>query len=123
MNPFTRFLRQWMEDDNLEKFVQKWDGLEALVVRVYRQGEVRPSDETQFQALQDWLLVNYGRWEEQIEPYWRQTTIAGRVAQRDPFRALLAPESAADFVGNWDAMQQLPAAREALNRLIIEHGN
>jgi hypothetical protein len=27
---------------------------------------------------------------------------------------------ARDFVGNWPAMQALPAAREALNRLLME---
>jgi hypothetical protein len=40
------------------------------------------------------------------------------MTEQDPFLRLLAAEQASDFVGDWEAMQYLPAAREALNLYI-----
>jgi hypothetical protein len=50
---------------------------------------------------------------------WRQTSRGGKPCEDDPFAFLLTPESAAGFVGSWAHMQALPAAREALNRLVL----
>jgi hypothetical protein len=40
--------------------------------------------------------------------------------REDPFARLLAAGAARDFAGNWAAMQTLPAAREALNRWLMD---
>jgi hypothetical protein len=122
MNPFTRFLRQWTDDKGLHKLVEHCDALEALVVRVYKMGEATPADEAEYQALRRWLQANYTSWEATLRPYWQQATVQGTRVQTDPFKALLRAERAADFVGDWSAMQRLPAAREALNRLVLAHG-
>jgi len=45
---------------------------------------------------------------------------AGQPCADDPFRYLLAATRAATFCGSWAHMQALPAAREALNRLILD---
>ena len=122
MNPFTRFLRQWTDDKDLHKFVEHSDALEALVVRVYKMGEATPADEAEYQALRRWLQTNYASWEATLRPYWQQATVQGTLVQTDPFKALLRAERAADFAGDWSAMQRLPAAREALNRLVLARG-
>lgn len=121
MNPFTRFLRQWASDKDLNTFVEHCDALEALVIRVYRQGSAAPADEAEYQALRRWLRANYASWKRPLRPYLPQTEDSdGDVA--DPFLALLRAEHASAFVDNWGMMQQLPAAREALNRLVLQRG-
>lgn len=119
MNLFTRFLKQWSQDKDLDLLVDHCDALEALVVRVYKQGEASAADEAEYHALRAWLLANYPQWEKELQPLWRQARVAGAPAEKDPFRRLIESETAADFVGDWEAMQYLPAAREALNRLVL----
>jgi len=46
--------------------------------------------------------------------------VDGRPALEDPFLWLLSYEEITEFRQNWRAMQTLPAAREAINRLLIE---
>jgi hypothetical protein len=41
------------------------------------------------------------------------------LVQADPFLAILAAKDASDFAGDWGALQTLPAAREALNKLLL----
>ena len=41
------------------------------------------------------------------------------LTRTDPFRLLLAFEHPADIRDDWNAMQHLPAAREALNRFVV----
>ncbi|MFW5940310.1 MAG: hypothetical protein ACOC8X_08615 [Chloroflexota bacterium] len=123
MNLFTHFLKQWNRDKDLELLVDHCDALEALIIRVYKQGEASAADEAEYHALRSWLLNNYGQWEKQLQPLWREAKVAGAPAQQDPFRRLIEAESAADFVDDWKAMQNLPAAREALNRLVLRQQN
>ncbi|MDX1664717.1 MAG: hypothetical protein R3272_13065 [Candidatus Promineifilaceae bacterium] len=120
MNPFTRFLRQWLgDDDDVDALVGHWDALEALIIRVYKQGEATPADEAEYQALRRWMQANYGTWAGELRPLWQETEVAGAPAEHDPFLRLTTPRAAADYVGDWNAMQHLPAAREALNRLVL----
>jgi hypothetical protein len=120
MNPFSRFLRQWSEDENVHRLLEHCDALEALVVRVYKAGEASAADEAEYQAIRRWLHANYGKWEPRLRPHWQRARVAGKNAGEDPILELLAHESAASFVGDWEAMQRLPAAREALNQMLLD---
>ena len=124
MNPFTRFLRQWNQGDaELDQLVEHCDALESLIIRVYKAGEATAGDEAQYQAIRRWMRDNYPFWQDALRPLWQQAQVAGRPAVQDPFLRLTAPESASAFAGDWEAMQVLPAAREALNRLLIQESN
>lgn len=120
MNPVTRALARRLEDDHLRAFIAHWDALEVLVIRVFRVKEATPEDEAEYRRLRSWLQENYPRWQEALRPHWQQAMMAGEVAQEDPFARVMAASQARDFVGNWPAMQALPAAREAINRLLVE---
>lgn len=124
MNPFTRFLRQWTQGNaDLDDLVEQCDALESLVIRVYKAGAATAADEAQYQTIRRWMRENYPAWQDVLRPFWQQAQVAGRPAADDPFLRLTAPESASAFVGDWQAMQMLPAAREALNRLVIQQSN
>lgn len=117
MNPFTRFLSQWSKNRSLAEFVTYWDRLERLVVLVHREKMVLSAAESQFAEVWPWLRQRYDddAWQITLRPYWQQTKVAGERTQTDPFRLLLDLDTPADILGNWRAMQHLPAAREALN--------
>ena len=120
MNPFSRFLRQWLsQEDDLDALIEHWDALEALVIRVYRQGEASAADEAEYQALRGWMQANYAGWAEELRPLWQEAMVAGAPATEDPFLRLISSRAAVGYVDDWNAMQYLPAAREALNRLIL----
>ena len=119
VNPFTRFLSQFMPDHDLDQFVAAWDSLEQLVIRVYKSKRSTAADEQAFGSVQAQLRSAYPQWKTQLVPYWQATLVGGKLAERDPFERLFSAESAAAFVDDWDAMQHLPAAREALNRFIV----
>lgn len=118
MNPFSRFLSQWSPNRRLKEFVERWDGLEALAIRVYKQGEARPDDITLFTEIQPWLVAQYPQLQASLYPHWQAALVGGRPAPEDPFVYLLRVESAQGFVGNWEALQFLPAGREAINHLL-----
>lgn len=120
MNPFTRFLSQWSKDRELSAFIAYWDRLERLVVLVHREKMTVAAAEPEFAEVWPWLRQNYGRWVEALRPYWQQTKAAGAPTQTDPFQMLLDLETPTAILGNWRAMQHLPAAREALN-LLLRH--
>lgn len=120
MNPFTRFLSQWgREDDPVQLFIPHWDVVEALAIRVYKGKGATAEDEEQYQAARVALLKLYPQLEEALRPYWEASLVGGRTDHEDPFRYVLTPEAAAGFVDNWAALQHLPAAREALNQLLV----
>ena len=118
MNIFSRFLSQFRSDPSLEAFLERWDRLEALVLRVYRRESASEDDLAEYIELRAWLMEAYPAWEERLAEYWPQTLVGGEPAENDPFLFLLAPERASAFVANWRALQTLPAARESLNRLL-----
>ena len=119
-NPVTRSLLQRLNDPQLSEFVARWDALEALVIRAFRGQVVTPGDEAEHNRVRTWLAQAYPRWQMALQPHWQQATIAGRAVSKDPFAHILAIERARDFVGDWSAMQTLPAAREALNRYLVD---
>lgn len=119
MNPFTRFLQQWSDDDALAEFIAHWDELERLVVGVYREKQTPTAAAADFDRLWPWLRAHYGRWQTDLRPYWQQTKAAGAPTQTDPFQLLLDIESPQAIMGDWRAMQHLPAAREALNQYLV----
>ena len=122
MNPFTRAILKRIKDRRMSDFVRHWDALEALVIRVYKTGEASTEDEADHRRVREWLQKNYPRWQSELDPHWRSARIAGELATEDPFAYLIARSSAAEFAGDWRAMQSLPAAREALNEYLISLG-
>ncbi len=119
MNPFSRYLSQWSQDRALRAFVAEWDELERLVIRVYKAGQATEADEAQFSRLREELVRQYPPLAPSLEPLWKQARVAGRSAAQDPFLRLIDADCAARFVGDWEAMQYLPAAREAVNRALL----
>lgn len=119
MNPFTRYLLGGRREERmLQAFIEHWDALEALVIRVFRGKEATDDDESAYRELRPWLVENYPAWQEKWRPLWQEALVGGLPTQQDPFQRLLSAEKAADFVGDWQAMQNLPAAREAINKYI-----
>lgn len=120
MNPFTKFLSQSSTDHRFMAFVERWDELERIVISVYRGKTIPSEEEDNWQSVGVWLRENYGAWEGVLLPYWRLTSAAGNPTSTDPFLLLLSIGSTADIAGNWRAMQHLPAARETINRYILD---
>ena len=118
MNPFTRHLLESSGRPEFGPLVEAWDAMESLVIRIYRAGEVGPEDETEYSALQQVVKRHLGVWGAALETTWPGATVAGQPAERNPFEEILERPSAAAFVGDWGAMQTLPAARQALNSLL-----
>jgi len=119
INPFTNYLNQWSQNSSLGKFIHYWDRLEFVVVRVYQGKIVLEEVQKEFTEVWAWLDEHYGRWEEELRPFWTQTHAGGRPTTQDPFRLLLAFDKPEDILGDWTAMQHLPAAREALNKFVL----
>lgn len=119
MNPFTRFLRQWSDDEPLEQFIAHWDTVEHVMVNLYRGKISLLEAKPLFDEAWPWLRANYGRFQKQLRPYWQQTETAGQITQQDPFQMLIDLPEPAAIEGNWTAMQHLPTAREALNQFLL----
>jgi hypothetical protein len=126
MNPVTRSLLAGLREKGaqdylqIEAFVDGWDMLEELVVSVFRAKSAREADRREYHRLRTGLLDLYPTWGQSMQPFWQETRVAGQRVQADPFLALLAIPNAGDFIGNWTAMQTLPAAREALNHFLLD---
>ena len=121
-NPVGRWLRREGSGapEALAEWSERWDELESLILRVYRSDRAEPGDESEFETLRLWLWDRYPSWSEMLEPLWRESREAGEACVQDPFDRLLRMARASDFRGNWEALQALPSAREALNRLLLE---
>ena len=124
MNPYTQSLLARLKArppailGEIEEFIRYWDILEELVIRVFKGKSASAEDEAEHQEIRSWLLENYPHWQRHLEPFWRSATINGELAREDPFALVLAIPQASGFVKNWPAMQNLPAAREAINDLL-----
>lgn len=118
-NPFTRSLTAGLRNAKLAGFVQQWDALEQLVIRVVRAKNASREDEREWTVTREWLVGELPAWSMLFAEHWQGRLIGGEPAQSDPFAALIAYEEARQFVGNQPAMQTLPAAREALNLAIV----
>jgi hypothetical protein len=123
MNPFTNFLSQWSRNKSFATFVEQWDVVEHLMVQVYREKLPVADAETQFNETWSWVRKQYPRWSEQIRPFWQQTKAAGKTTEVDPFQLILDIQHPQDILGDWRAMQHLPAAREAINQFILSESN
>lgn len=123
MNPFTQFLSQWSRNRQLNEFVAYWDRLERVVVAVYRGKMSVAAAEVEFAEVWPWLRQVYPAWAGDLRPFWLATKAAGAPTQRDPFQLLLDKQQPADILGDWGAMQHLPAAREALNQFILSQSS
>ena len=123
MNPVTQHLLAHIDDRRIRDFVEAWDALEALMIRVYKNGQADRDDEHTYRRIRRTLRRLLPRYTDALEPYWQQTTINGEAVTTDPFAALISPEDAAAFVEDWDMMQRLPAAREALNGWLLDRVN
>ncbi|MCX6017134.1 MAG: hypothetical protein NTZ50_01295 [Chloroflexi bacterium] len=119
-NPFTRSIAVALHERRLREFITHWDVIEALVVRVYRGDAATTADEVEYAAVRPHALATHTQLRTALEPHWRTAKVAGVLATEDPFVVMLRHEAAADFLGDWPAMQALPAAREALNKLVLE---
>jgi hypothetical protein len=119
-NPFTRSITHALRSRALRSFVQHWDALEALVIRVFRGKAALASDEAELITLRHWLHTHFPDFQAALEPRWRASRVGHDTPGEDPFAALLAIDAAQTFVDNWAALRQLPAAREALNQFVID---
>ena len=68
MNPFTRHLLEQSGRADLEPLAMAWDGLEALVIRVYRAAAAGPPDEAAFAALRSAVRQHLDLWAGALEP-------------------------------------------------------
>ena len=123
MNPFTKYLSQWSTDDNFAAFVADWDRLERLVIAVYRGKLGVTAAGPEFAQVWPGLRRRYTHWAATLQPYWQLTRAAGAPTQTDPFQLLLDIATPEAISGDWRAMQHLPAAREAINRYLLKHGD
>ena len=121
MNPVTRRLLEQIDNPHLAEFALAWDGFEECIVRVYRLGACQAEDEIQYGQLRDRLERDIGTWEHALEPHWRATRIDAAAPPESPFRMVLAVRQVQAVIGNWELMRTLPAAREALNHLLLEN--
>jgi hypothetical protein len=119
MNPVTRALLNELADAGAERFVQDWDELEKLVIEIYKEASASPEHENAYRHLSARLHVSYPPIREALAIHWRAAMIRGRAIEADPYALLMGQKAAAEFVGNWEAMQTLPAAREALNEMLV----
>lgn len=122
MNPFTNYLRQWSADNDLASFIDDWDRLERIVIGVYRKQITPDSANDEFERVWPRLRARYPQHQPGLSTYWPKTKAAGEPTQTDPFELLLSLPNPQAITGNWQAMQYLPAAREALNQYLVEHG-
>jgi hypothetical protein len=120
LNPFTDSLLQKIDNPALRDFVRHWDLLEELVIDIYRGLGADSRTEKVYRHLRTWLLTKYPGYRSELRPHWLASKIGRKPPQGDPFMFLLSHTRAAAFIGNWRAMQTLPAAREAINQMLID---
>jgi hypothetical protein len=119
VNPITQALLKQLSDPQLGEFARDWEDLESLVVEIYQQNSVSFEQQQDFYQLRERLRQSYALLHEELDLFWPLTKIRGEPVTADPFITVIGMEAAKGFLGNWDAMRTLPAAREALNHLLI----
>ena len=122
MNIFSKYLSKRANSAALNEFVAHWDKLEILVITVFKSKQATGEDEEMYRLVSSWFDANYDNWQIKMRPHWQGVLAGGEIIESDPFLALLSAETAADFDGNWRAMQLLAAARETLNNLLVAEG-
>jgi hypothetical protein len=128
-NPFTRLLERRLNaagsagPAGAADFVERWDRLEALVIAIYRRGEASEEERAAFDEVAAWLARRYPALSDRLAPHWRGSAAgshAGVTTVEDPFRRLFEGRRADSFAGDREALRTLPAAREAVNRWLLE---
>ncbi|MCW5873653.1 MAG: hypothetical protein KIS88_03295 [Anaerolineales bacterium] len=119
MNPVTQSLLKQLNNPEMDAFAADWDAVTELVIEIYQQKSLTVEQQARFFEAQERLQAAYPPLAAELEPYWRVARIKGELVVGDPFLAVLGKASAKEFVENWDAMRTLPAAREALNMLLM----
>jgi hypothetical protein len=120
VNPVTRRLLDRIDDPELAALATAWDAFEECLVGVYRKGEPEPGARGELEARRLAAGRAHRRWASALVPYWQTVTVGGSVVTVDPFEAALGtPLPARDVGGRREALRMLPAAREALNRLLL----
>jgi hypothetical protein len=122
MNPVTKSLLKDISDNSLKAFVHQWDRFEQLIIEINRQKSLSFTQQQEFFDLKEKLGASYSPWESEMRIYWRQTRIKEGNLTTDPFRLLLNSDTAHDVLGSWEAIKLLPAAREAMNLMLMEKG-
>lgn len=120
MNPVTQSLLKHLNGPQLHAFAEDWDLLTALVIEIYQQKSLTVAQQARFFEAQARLQNSYAALAAELEPHWRAARVKGDLVVGDPFRAIIDKPSAKEFVENWDALRSLPAAREALNMMLME---
>ena len=93
------------------------------MVQVYSEKLPVVEAAEQFDETWGWLREQYPRWSEQLQTFWQQTKAAGQKTEVDPFQLILDIQHPHNILGNWHAMQHLPAAREAINQFVLSESN
>ncbi len=119
MNPVTQALLKELKEPELDKFVEDWDTLNDLIIEIYKQKSLSFEQQEIFFEVQERLRNVYPDLATELEPFWRKAKIKGELSTSDPFQRLIGKRSAKEFVENWKAMKTLPAAREALNEMLM----
>lgn len=108
-----------VDQKEIDLFIANWEMLEELVTDVYSKGQVDPTDRDLFGSLKFALKRYYRLLAEELKPFWRQVKVAGKLLKNDPFAELLDAPGLSAFLTNWEAIQKVPAAREALNLMLV----
>jgi hypothetical protein len=120
MNPVTRRLLDDVDDPELAAFALAWDALEECLVQIYRAADCPPELATRHAELRASVESGLDAWEPALQPHWMATRINGAPPSESPFLSVVAVHRAGAVVGDRDLMRTLPAAREALNHLLLE---
>jgi hypothetical protein len=120
MNPVTQSLLNRIQNPELARFISCWDALEALAIEVFRSKQASPQDELAYRQIQDCVRRRYPPWRKRLRPLWQKTQAAGQSIQQDPFMRLVQVEQVGVFAEDWSLVQTLPAAREAINQLLLD---
>lgn len=120
-NPFTRFIRANHRDKPLDRFIEGWDAIEERCIATYRAGAFTTVEAEEWIKLRKRVFRSYERVADRLAPHWKLATINGRPTAEDPFRWILNVEELGAVIGNWQLLQHLPPAREAINRCILSN--
>lgn len=118
-NPVTQSIVRNIHDARVLHFVNLWDQLEEVVIQVFRSKQSTPQQAEIYLRVRSDLLELYPDWQPALAPYWQQSRVKGQDNLQDPYEMLLAHSTAAEFIGDWQALKHLPPAREALNNYLL----
>lgn len=119
MNPVTQGLLKQLNDPDSTRFAESWDQLEQLVIEIYKQKSVSFDQQTEFFAVREKLQTMYPKFSQELDRFWPHIKVKGELMIGNPLASILSKQGAKEFVENWDAMRTLPAAREALNQMLV----